>query len=77
MIIDLTGKRAIITGSTSGIGFAIARGLATAGASVVINGRGQTSVDAAAGRMAQQVPRAKIKGIAGDLATAAGVTAFM
>jgi NAD(P)-dependent dehydrogenase (short-subunit alcohol dehydrogenase family) len=77
MIIDLTGKRAIITGSTSGIGFAIARGLAIVGASVVINGRGQASVDAAAGRMAQQVPRAKINGIAGDLATVAGVTAFM
>lgn len=39
MIIDLSGKRAVVTGSTSGIGFAIVRGLAGAGASVVINGR--------------------------------------
>ena len=41
MNIDLTGKTALISGSTSGIGFAIARGLAQAGAEVVINGRTQ------------------------------------
>jgi len=39
MQIDLTGKRAIVTGSTEGIGFAIAQRLAAAGATVVVNGR--------------------------------------
>jgi NAD(P)-dependent dehydrogenase (short-subunit alcohol dehydrogenase family) len=47
MIIALSGKTAIVTGSTGGIGFAIARGLADAGASVVICGRDQARVDAA------------------------------
>jgi NAD(P)-dependent dehydrogenase (short-subunit alcohol dehydrogenase family) len=76
MIIDLTGKRAIVTGSTSGIGFAIARGLAEAGAAVVLNGRTQKSVDAAAKRLAQHLPRAKVEGVAADLAVAAGVAAL-
>jgi len=77
MIIDLSGKHAIVTGSTSGIGFAIARGLAESGAAVVINGRSQKSVDAALLRLSQQLPRAKIEGIAADLATATGVAAFV
>jgi NAD(P)-dependent dehydrogenase (short-subunit alcohol dehydrogenase family) len=77
MIIDLTGKHAIVTGSTSGIGFAIARGLAESGAAVVVNGRSQKSVDAALLRLVQQVPQAKVEGIAADLATAAGVAAFV
>lgn len=47
MKIDLSGKNALITGSTGGIGFAIARGLQEAGAVVVINGRTQAKVDAA------------------------------
>jgi NAD(P)-dependent dehydrogenase (short-subunit alcohol dehydrogenase family) len=37
--IDLTGKTAIVTGSTAGIGFAIAKGLVGAGATVIVNGR--------------------------------------
>jgi NAD(P)-dependent dehydrogenase (short-subunit alcohol dehydrogenase family) len=40
MIIDLKGRTAVVTGSTAGIGRAIAEGLARAGAAVVINGRG-------------------------------------
>jgi NAD(P)-dependent dehydrogenase (short-subunit alcohol dehydrogenase family) len=77
MIIDLTGKRAIVTGSTSGIGFAIARGLAETGAAVVLNGRTQKNVDAAIKRLAQQVPQVKVEGVAVDLAAAAGVAAFV
>src|SRR6185369_3868718 len=46
MKIDLSGKTALVTGSTAGIGYAIARGLATSGADVVINGRSQDKVDA-------------------------------
>lgn len=47
MKIDLSGKSALVTGSTGGIGFAIARGLLEAGAAVVINGRTRANVDAA------------------------------
>ncbi len=50
MKIDLSGKTAIVTGSTAGIGFAIAKGLAEADAIVVINGRSQAVVDSAVGR---------------------------
>ena len=44
MNIDLSGKHAVVTGSTGGIGFAIAKGLAASGASVVINGRTEAKV---------------------------------
>ena len=47
MNIDLNGKRAIVTGSTAGIGFAIATGLAASGATVVVNGRSEKSTGAA------------------------------
>ncbi|WP_404401385.1 SDR family oxidoreductase [Pelagibacterium halotolerans] len=47
-LFDLTGKRALITGSSQGIGFALARGLAAAGAKIVINGRDATKMEAAA-----------------------------
>src|ERR1700676_2783314 len=77
MNIDLSGKRAIVTGSTAGIGFAIASGLAESGAAVVINGRRQDSVDAATTRLTQTFPKAKIAGVAADLATASGVDAFL
>lgn len=45
---DLTGKRALITGSSQGIGFALARGLAGAGAEIVLNGRKQSKLNTAA-----------------------------
>ena len=53
MKIDLSGKTALVTGSTSGIGHAIAKGLAASGANVVLNGRTQPKVDAAVGRDCQ------------------------
>ncbi len=77
MRIDLGGKRAIITGSTAGIGFAIAAGLAAAGAAVVINGRSDKSVAQAKQRLQQQVAGAKVDGVPADLATAAGVAGFI
>jgi NAD(P)-dependent dehydrogenase (short-subunit alcohol dehydrogenase family) len=76
MKIDLTGKTALVTGSTSGIGHATARGLAGAGADVMVNGRTQAKVDAAAAAIAKAVPGAKLRGIAADVSTAAGCEAL-
>jgi NAD(P)-dependent dehydrogenase (short-subunit alcohol dehydrogenase family) len=73
MKIDLTNKRAVITGSTVGIGFAIAYGLANVGASVVLNGRNQATVDDARKRLLERLPQAKIEGVAADLSKADGV----
>ena len=47
-LFDLTGRRALVTGSSQGIGFALARGLMEAGAEIVINGRDQAKLAAAA-----------------------------
>lgn len=73
MLIDLTNKTAIVTGSTSGIGFAIAQGLAASGATVIINGRKQASVDAALKRLEELLPDARIRGVAADLSTQEGL----
>lgn len=70
MKIDLSGKTALVTGSTAGIGHAIAKSLAGSGASVVINGRGQDKVDAAMRKL--EGTGAKVRGIAADVSTAAG-----
>jgi NAD(P)-dependent dehydrogenase (short-subunit alcohol dehydrogenase family) len=72
MKIDLSGKTALVTGSTSGIGHAIAKGLAASGAEVVINGRSQGKVDAAVSAIARLVPGSRLRGIAADVSTAAG-----
>jgi NAD(P)-dependent dehydrogenase (short-subunit alcohol dehydrogenase family) len=76
MKIDLSGKTALVTGSTSGIGHAIAKGLAAAGADVTVNGRTQAKVDAAAAAIGKAVPGARVRGVAADVATAAGCTAL-
>lgn len=75
MIIDLTGKTAFVSGSTGGIGRAIAEGLARAGASVLINGRGEERVARALAEMRALLPEARLDGIAADLATAEGAAA--
>jgi NAD(P)-dependent dehydrogenase (short-subunit alcohol dehydrogenase family) len=77
MIIDLTARRAVVSGSTAGIGYAIARGLARAGASVVLNGRNPASLDSALERLRAEVPGGSAEGIAADLGTAEGVEAFV
>jgi len=77
MKIDLTGKTALVTGSTSGIGHAIARGLASAGATVVVNGRTQAKVDAAVAAIAKLASGAKARGAAADVSTAAGCNALV
>ncbi|VIO76069.1 3-oxoacyl-[acyl-carrier-protein] reductase FabG [Bradyrhizobium ivorense] len=77
MKIDLSGKTALVTGSTAGIGKAIARGLAATGAEVVVNGRGQAKVDATIAEIAREVPGATVRGIAADVSTAAGCKALL
>lgn len=70
--IDLQGKKAVITGSTVGIGLAIAKSLAQAGADVVVNGRSQEAVDKAVAAVLSAAPAARVQGVAADLATASG-----
>jgi NAD(P)-dependent dehydrogenase (short-subunit alcohol dehydrogenase family) len=72
MHIDLSDKTALVTGSTSGIGFAIAKGLAASGAEVVVNGRSQTSVDKAVAALEKALPKARLRGVAADVSTAKG-----
>jgi NAD(P)-dependent dehydrogenase (short-subunit alcohol dehydrogenase family) len=72
MKIDLTGKDALVSGSTGGIGFAIARGLTQAGARVVINGRSQSRADSAVDALKQAVAGADVRGVGADVSTADG-----
>jgi NAD(P)-dependent dehydrogenase (short-subunit alcohol dehydrogenase family) len=76
MKIDLSGKTALVTGSTAGIGYAIVKGLAASGAEVVVNGRGQDKVEAAVAKLKQAVSGAKLRGIAADVSTADGCAAL-
>jgi len=79
MKIDLSGKTALVTGSTSGIGHAIAKGLLAAGADVVINGRAQAKVDAVAAALGKTAGKAggKVRAVAADVSTAAGCKALV
>lgn len=77
MHIDLGGKTAIVTGSTAGIGLAVAKGLAEAGARVIVNGRGQAAVDRAIEAVRAAVPQAQVAGLAADLGTEAGCAALV
>ncbi len=77
MNIDLTGRTALVTASTGGIGYAIAHGLAASGAHVVINGRSQASVDAALRTLQAGLPGARLAGVAADLKDAAGADALV
>lgn len=77
MRIDLSGKRAVVTGSTAGIGLAIAKGLAECGATVVINGRTQAAVDRAIVAAKAANPSGRFIGHAGDLGTADGCAAIV
>ena len=71
MNLKLTDKTALVSGSTKGIGFAIATGLAGEGARVIVNGRSEKAVAEAKEQIRQTVPDAKVEGFAGDLSTAA------
>ena len=58
----LTGKRALITGSSQGIGFALAQGLAEHGAEIVLNGRDAGKLDAAAAKLAAAGHKVSVAG---------------
>jgi len=73
---DLSGRTAVVSGSTQGIGRAIAAGLARAGAAVTINGRDQERVDRVVGELRAELPEARIDGVGADVATAAGAEAL-
>ncbi|HEY3433350.1 MAG TPA: SDR family oxidoreductase [Rhodocyclaceae bacterium] len=72
MDLQLKDKQALVTGSTAGIGFAIATALAKEGAHVILSGRSQSRLDVACERLRKQVPGAVLGTIAADLGTAAG-----
>jgi NAD(P)-dependent dehydrogenase (short-subunit alcohol dehydrogenase family) len=76
MDLQLRGKRAVITGSTAGIGLAVAQRLAAEGAMVMVNGRTAARVDAAVRSIHQTVQGAHIGGVTADLGTAAGCEAL-
>jgi NAD(P)-dependent dehydrogenase (short-subunit alcohol dehydrogenase family) len=72
MDLQLDGKRALVTGSTAGIGFAIAALLAREGAHVVVNGRTAERVSSAITRIRAETPGARLDGVPADLSTAEG-----
>jgi NAD(P)-dependent dehydrogenase (short-subunit alcohol dehydrogenase family) len=74
--IDLSGKIAIVSASTAGIGFAIASGLAASGAETIVNGRTQEAVDRAVAGIRKTLPQARLRGFAGDLGARAGCDAL-
>jgi NAD(P)-dependent dehydrogenase (short-subunit alcohol dehydrogenase family) len=77
MELGLNGRRALVTGSTAGIGFAAARALAREGAHVIVNGRTQVRIAKAVERLKAELPAAAVEGIAADLGSAAGCQALI
>ena len=61
MDLQLSGKRALVTGSTAGIGLAIGATLAGEGATVIINGRSESRVTGAVAKIRQRYPQAKLR----------------
>jgi NAD(P)-dependent dehydrogenase (short-subunit alcohol dehydrogenase family) len=77
MDLGLKNKIAVVSGSTAGIGLAIATTLAVEGARVVVNGRTEARVTAALDKIHQRVTNAELLGVAADLGTSSGVDAFL
>jgi NAD(P)-dependent dehydrogenase (short-subunit alcohol dehydrogenase family) len=77
MNLDLTGRLALVSGSTGGIGYATAEGLAAAGAHVIVNGRTAARCEGAALRIRAAVPGANVSLAPFDLSGAAGVAALV
>jgi len=77
MDLKMKGKTAAVSGSTAGIGFAIAAALAAEGAKVIVNGRTEARVDAAIKKILTDVGSSDLRGVAADLSTARGVETFL
>jgi NAD(P)-dependent dehydrogenase (short-subunit alcohol dehydrogenase family) len=75
MDLQIANRKALVTGSTAGIGFAIVEGLAREGAQVTLTGRTQANVDSALARLRKVLPNANVDGVAADCATLAGAQA--
>ncbi|MDZ8260032.1 SDR family NAD(P)-dependent oxidoreductase [Nostoc sp. ChiQUE01b] len=73
MDLKLHGKSALVSGSTAGIGMAVALGLAQEGASVIVNGRSEERVAQAIAKIKHFTPDAKVSGVVADAGTASGV----
>lgn len=73
----LSGRKAVVTGSTAGVGFAIASTLAQAGAEVVVNGRKSDAVEQAVARLTSESGLSNIHGVACDVGTAEGCAALV
>jgi NAD(P)-dependent dehydrogenase (short-subunit alcohol dehydrogenase family) len=72
-LFDLSGRTALVTGSSQGIGLALARGLAEAGAAVVLNGRDAAKLDAAAVGLRAAVPGARVTTAAFDVTNSVAI----
>jgi NAD(P)-dependent dehydrogenase (short-subunit alcohol dehydrogenase family) len=77
MNLELTNKTALVSGSTKGIGFAIARQLAAEGARVIVNGRSDKGVVFALEQIRETLPECKLDGFAGDLSEAKAVESLL
>jgi NAD(P)-dependent dehydrogenase (short-subunit alcohol dehydrogenase family) len=77
MDLQLKGKTALVTGSTQGIGFAIAQQLLQEGATVIINGRTKARIDEAISKLQQKIPGAKVSGVPADFAKVDEVDALI
>jgi len=77
MDLQLNGKRALVSGSTAGIGYAIAQALAAEGAHVIVNGRTEARVNAAVQKLKSAGLSGEVEGFAADLGTGDGVSQFV
>jgi NAD(P)-dependent dehydrogenase (short-subunit alcohol dehydrogenase family) len=77
MDLKIKGKTAVVSGSTAGIGFAIAAALAAEGAKVIVNGRTEARVNAAVKKIRTSVENSHVRGVPADLGAARGVETFL